>query len=118
MMFKRLFLYAVDMCAAIEWSITKRGLYCIILPNLYIIYHMHKHQSNKDHYHVILISSQTVHTFSLHYADMLRKTGRRIIVPEMRCQGKTELLSKHGTMKQHVADFVNLCNKLKVWLVV
>lgn len=59
-------------------------------------------------------ASQTVHTFSLHYADMLRKTGRRIIVPEMRCQGKTELLSKHGTMKQHVADFVNLCNKLKV----
>jgi alpha/beta hydrolase fold len=48
-------------------------------------------------------TAQTVNTFSPHFRQ-ISKT-RRLIIIELRCQGQTELLSKYGTIDQHVKDF-------------
>ena len=34
--------------------------------------------------------------------------SRRLIITELRCQGRTELLSENSTVEQHVADFHQL----------
>lgn len=55
-------------------------------------------------------TSQTVNTFTPHIKNIAR--SRRLIIPEMRCQGRTELDSKYGTMDQLVLDFKNFMDAL------
>jgi len=61
---------------------------------------------NRDDPHPLVFLSgtaQNIDTFSPHIRA-LSKT-RRLIVPELRCQGETELLSSEANIRQHVSDF-------------
>lgn len=57
-------------------------------------------------------TGQSLHTYAIHIRHFARE--RRLIIPELRCQGKTNLLSEYGTMGQHVQDFNQLMKKLNV----
>ncbi len=55
-------------------------------------------------------AAQTIFSWLPHYRSILK--GRRLIIPEMRCQGKTELLSEHTRMDVLIEDFANLLHAL------
>lgn len=57
-------------------------------------------------------AAQTLFSWMPHYRDLLK--GRRLIIPEMRCQGKTELLAGHATIPELVGDFRNLMQALDI----
>jgi len=57
-------------------------------------------------------TAQTINTFSPHFRALTET--RRVIIPELRCQGATTLLSDHGNMKQHAKDFVKIMEALGV----
>ena len=57
-------------------------------------------------------AAQTLFSWLPHYKDLAK--GRRLIIPEMRCQGKTELNPANATMKQLVSDFRNLMINLNI----
>ena len=51
-------------------------------------------------------TAQTAATFSPHYRQIAKT--RRLIIPEIRSQGRTELLSEYCTIDQHVDDFYRI----------
>jgi len=55
-------------------------------------------------------AAQTLFSWMPHYRDLLK--GRRLIIPEMRCQGKTDLLPEHASIEELVSDFKNLTRAL------
>lgn len=57
-------------------------------------------------------TSQTINTFTPHIKQIAK--SRRLIIPELRCQGRTELISQHCSMHQLVADFHNFCNAIGI----
>ena len=57
-------------------------------------------------------TAQTISTFIPHIRHL--SATRRLIIPELRCQGQTELLSYNGTMRQHVTDVENILNALEI----
>lgn len=57
-------------------------------------------------------TSQTINSFSQHYKALSKQN--RILSPELRCQGKTELLSKCGTMGQQCQDVIQLMDLLEI----
>ena len=57
-------------------------------------------------------TAQTIATFAPHIRHL--SANRRLIIPELRCQGQTELLSYNGTMRQHVTDVENILHALEV----
>lgn len=69
-------------------------------------------KANKSKVPMILLggAAQTIYSWMPHYRGILK--GRRLIIPEMRCQGKTELLSEHMRMDVLVSDFANLMKEL------
>ena len=58
-------------------------------------------------------TAQTIDTYTGHLRE-LAGGKRRLIIPELRNQGKTQLLSAHGHMAQHVDDVVALLRALNV----
>lgn len=58
-------------------------------------------------------TAQSIDTFACHVRALSK--SRRLIVPELRCQGDTELLSKHATIEQHVEDLEQLLTYLNVY---
>lgn len=61
---------------------------------------------------VLCGTAQTVNTYTQHLRAL--SATRRVIIPELRCQGTTELLSSYGTMEQHCKDLVSIFNVLGV----
>jgi pimeloyl-ACP methyl ester carboxylesterase len=61
---------------------------------------------------LLMGTAQTISTYGPHLRGLSR--NKRLIVPELRSQGETELLSKHCSMKQHVQDIVNFCNEMNI----
>lgn len=57
-------------------------------------------------------TGQTICTFTPHLLRLSR--NRRVIIPELRGQGRTELDSGHATMSQHVTDVVNIMSALGI----
>ena len=57
-------------------------------------------------------TAQTISTFIPHIRHF--SAHRRLIIPELRCQGQTELLSYNGTMRQHVTDVENILHALDI----
>jgi 3-oxoadipate enol-lactonase len=57
-------------------------------------------------------TAQTISTFSPHFKHIAK--SRRLILPELRCQGQTELLSRNGTISQHISDFELILKELNV----
>lgn len=57
-------------------------------------------------------TGQTIDTFGPHIRLLSKE--RRIIVPELRCQGKTDLLSDCCTMAQHILDFEAILKNLDI----
>lgn len=57
-------------------------------------------------------TAQTTETFTGHFRALT--CGRRLVIPELRNQGKTELLSEYGTMEQHVEDVTAILRALGV----
>lgn len=65
------------------------------------------HHSHKDaikHRPMLVIggTAQTISTFAPHLRHLSR--DRRLLIPELRCQGHTELLCTGATVAQHVED--------------
>jgi len=58
-------------------------------------------------------TAQSIDTFSCHVRAMSK--SRRLIVPELRCQGETKLLSEYATIQQHVDDVEQLLTHLGVY---
>lgn len=58
-------------------------------------------------------TAQTIDTYTGHFRE-LGKGERRLIVVELRNQGKTQLLSAHGHMDQLVEDVAALLRALKI----
>jgi pimeloyl-ACP methyl ester carboxylesterase len=70
---------------------------------------------DKDDPHPIVFlggTAQSIDTFSCHVRAISK--SRRLIVPELRCQGETELLSEYATIEQHVQDVAQLLLHLGV----
>ena len=59
---------------------------------------------------LLMGTAQTLSTYSVH-VNHFSKVGR-FIIPELRCQGETELLSSYGTIAQHVEDFEEFMKKI------
>jgi pimeloyl-ACP methyl ester carboxylesterase len=57
-------------------------------------------------------TAQTILTFTPHMRNLSK--SRRLLIPELRCQGKTELLSANSTVKQHVQDIEKLLVALDI----
>lgn len=57
-------------------------------------------------------TAQTIDTFGPHLRSISRI--RRLIIPELRCQGSTELLSSYCTMEQQVEDFDAIMHNLGI----
>ena len=57
-------------------------------------------------------TGQTVNTFRTHLLKLSRH--RRLIIPELRGQGRTELDSERATMPQHVTDVANIAAALNL----
>lgn len=57
-------------------------------------------------------TAQTISTFGPQIRPISR--SRRLIIPELRCQGQTDLLSQYGTIEQHVDDFYSLMKVLNI----
>ena len=62
---------------------------------------------------VLLGTAQTLKTFSPHYKQFTKWS--RLIIPELRCQGETELLSTHSTMLQHCKDLTLVLQALNIF---
>jgi len=52
---------------------------------------------------LLMGTSQTVSTYSVHTRYFSK--NKRLLIPELRCQGQTTLLSSYATISQHVHDF-------------
>eukprot|EP01035_Chromulina_nebulosa_P040204 gene40204-54365_t len=61
---------------------------------------------------ILLGTAQTIETYSPHISALSKH--RRVIIPELRGQGKTQLNTTHASMEQHVADFCNFLKTLDV----
>ena len=61
---------------------------------------------------VLLGTAQTVKTFMHHCRDFSRHS--RLVVPELRCQGTTNLLTKKCSVDQQVVDVERILNELKI----
>jgi pimeloyl-ACP methyl ester carboxylesterase len=59
---------------------------------------------------VLCGTAQTVNTYTQHLRTLT--ASRRVIIPELRCQGTTELLSKFGSMEQHCNDVTSIMKSL------
>ena len=57
-------------------------------------------------------TAQTISTFAPHIRHL--SANRRLVIPELRCQGQTELLSYNGTLRQHVTDVENILHALEI----
>jgi 3-oxoadipate enol-lactonase len=61
---------------------------------------------------VLCGTAQTVNTYTQHLRALT--ASRRVIIPELRCQGSTQLLSEFGSMEQHCNDFINILDNLQL----
>ena len=61
---------------------------------------------------ILLGTAQTIETYSPHISALSKH--RRVIIPELRGQGKTQLNSTYATMEQHVTDFCDFMKALDV----
>lgn len=57
-------------------------------------------------------TAQTISTFHPHVRPISK--NRRLIIPELRCQGETDLLSQYATIQQHVKDLHVLLDAINV----
>lgn len=57
-------------------------------------------------------TAQTIDTFTPHI-NQISKT-RRLIIPELRGQGRTELNAEHCTIEQQVKDITTILNKMNI----
>ena len=55
-------------------------------------------------------TAQTIGTYAGHIREL--SNDRRLIIPELRCQGKTELLPEHANIEQHTKDLLQLLDRL------
>ena len=58
-------------------------------------------------------TAQTISTFYPHVRPISR--ARRLIIPELRCQGETDLLSQYATIQQHIKDLDILLKIINVY---
>ena len=70
--------------------------------------------SNTNSIPIVLLlgTGQTIQTFTQHYRHFSRKS--RLIIPELRCQGKTELLTESCTMEQFINDLDKILEELNI----
>ena len=71
--------------------------------------------SGGTHPVVIMLSgtAQTINTWSPHFRSFIK--SRRLIIPELRCQGvSTELLTEHASIQRHLIDIELILNNLKL----
>lgn len=61
---------------------------------------------------ILLGTAQTIQTYAPHVASLSKH--RRVIIPELRGQGRTLLSSHSATMEQHVTDFCNFIKEINV----
>jgi pimeloyl-ACP methyl ester carboxylesterase len=57
-------------------------------------------------------TAQTIKSFSPHYKQFSRFA--RLVIPEMRCQGTTELISCNSTMRQLVIDLDLILKEMNI----
>lgn len=67
-----------------------------------------------DPYPIVMLAGtgQTIDTFGPHIRAFSRT--RRLIIPELRCQGATELLSQFGSIDQQVRDLRDILSNLGI----
>jgi len=56
-------------------------------------------------------TAQTIGTYAGHVRELSRG-DRRLIIPELRCQGATELLPEYANIEQHTRDLLQLLDRL------
>lgn len=61
---------------------------------------------------ILLGTAQTIETYSPHISALSKH--RRVIIPELRGQGKTQLNTNDASIEQHVADFCNFLKTIDV----
>eukprot|EP01039_Chlorochromonas_danica_P010008 gene10010-11068_t len=76
------------------------------------VFYVDEGRSEEDESPILLLggTAQTVNSFTLHISQIARH--RRLIIPELRGQGKTELSSEFATMGQHVQDVCDIIKAL------
>ncbi len=57
-------------------------------------------------------TAQTIDSYAPHIRPITKH--RRLLIVEMRCQGRTELLPEYGTIQQHVQDFKSIAAALNI----
>jgi pimeloyl-ACP methyl ester carboxylesterase len=75
----------------------------------------HVDPPNSSSYPPLIIlggTGQTVDTYAPHIRALSKE--RRLLIIELRCQGRTELLSEYGTVQQQVSDIKQILDKLKI----